>query len=568
MEPKVLSRLVKENPQQAQLVFDRLPLKEEVELLLRVPTAIKHRLITLSTNAKQIVPMFPVEEFFLMVKELVAEETLELINLSSDEQLHYLLDLDLWRREELDIDSTYNWLSLLARCDLTRLLRWLNTVDFDLLMLMFKQFFWVVKPDERLEELSSLPEGITLDNFYFINFKLENDFSFLINILDILRERQPQWYYTLMEGLCWEIDAELEEQVLFWRQSRLAARGIPPREEAVRIYQYLTPEEFPRLPPKERLVNEDELAPWYPLTQINADSFLAVVLAQFPQEEFQHQLKLELVSLSNKVIVADALSSDLPESLLVAVKKVNGYINIAVELLAQGEIARGITLLQRHWLLHLFQLGYSQVMNLHQRATRLVKNSPPQFLLWLDSPLAEVMHGLLKLPTHFFRGSVVDGALGYVDYGSLAQIEKSNELLDEISAWQQLVTNQILPPLPSYWQEIHEFSLSSLLVTAWAQLTLHGVFEAKPLSSKEGADFLKLILTPNGQQPTTNKVKEEVKTEFSNWWQQKLWRQHPTLTVDFLPLLNRCFRHIEEEFCLWQPQTILDAKFVKTLWIV
>jgi hypothetical protein len=79
-------------------------------------------------------------------------------------------------------------------------------------------------------------------------------------------------------------------------------------------------------------------------------------------------LRWELVCLANKVIVADGLDLSSLDVRHRALRKTLGYINIGLELGAEGDPEKGAALLDKIWIQSFFQVGYQQLRQVRSAA--------------------------------------------------------------------------------------------------------------------------------------------------------------------------------------------------------
>ena len=64
------------------------------------------------------------EDLFWLVQDIGPEDALPILSLASNEQWQYLLDLEVWDKDRLEIDSVNQWLGLLLKADPERFLIW------------------------------------------------------------------------------------------------------------------------------------------------------------------------------------------------------------------------------------------------------------------------------------------------------------------------------------------------------------------------------------------------------------------------------------------------------------
>ena len=119
-----------------------------------------------------LIKRLPSEDFFWLVKRL-GEDSIQLLQLASLRQWQYLLDLELWEKDRLDLTHAFQWLQRLQRSDPERLTKWLFTDGQALAYLYLFRNVHVEIRDE--DEAYDLEKGfITLDGLFYIKVLKEN----------------------------------------------------------------------------------------------------------------------------------------------------------------------------------------------------------------------------------------------------------------------------------------------------------------------------------------------------------------------------------------------------------
>ncbi|MBW6484886.1 MAG: hypothetical protein K0B01_01875 [Syntrophobacterales bacterium] len=67
-----------------------------------------------SENPGELVKQLPAEDLFWVVKRIGADDCLALLEIASEEQWQYLVDLDVWRKDLLSPQKALAWLKLLS----------------------------------------------------------------------------------------------------------------------------------------------------------------------------------------------------------------------------------------------------------------------------------------------------------------------------------------------------------------------------------------------------------------------------------------------------------------------
>lgn len=107
-----------EDAKEAQKIFNSLPIKSQVDTVLQARGKERLHTLFLSEHPEQLVQQLPELEVFLTVKEVGEKDSSDLISLTTPEQFQYLLDLDFWKRDELDPEKILNWMEILLESEL------------------------------------------------------------------------------------------------------------------------------------------------------------------------------------------------------------------------------------------------------------------------------------------------------------------------------------------------------------------------------------------------------------------------------------------------------------------
>ncbi|MBW2119384.1 MAG: hypothetical protein JRH09_15880, partial [Deltaproteobacteria bacterium] len=68
-------------------------------------------------NPRELIRGLPHEDFFWLVKKVGDNDCLTLLELASQDQWQYLLDLEMWRKDRLNPDKALQWLERLKQAD-------------------------------------------------------------------------------------------------------------------------------------------------------------------------------------------------------------------------------------------------------------------------------------------------------------------------------------------------------------------------------------------------------------------------------------------------------------------
>ncbi len=93
--------------------FDRLGGREILERILQ------------EQNPRKIVEALPAGDLHWVVKKIGTGDCLPVLELATPDQWQYLLDLEVWDRDEINPAEALAWLKLLFEADSGRTIRWL-----------------------------------------------------------------------------------------------------------------------------------------------------------------------------------------------------------------------------------------------------------------------------------------------------------------------------------------------------------------------------------------------------------------------------------------------------------
>jgi hypothetical protein len=462
------SQIVGLDPQQAGRQIDSLDLSERVELVLALP-ADRRRLdlILLSAKPDQLVQALPPEDFILTLKGIGEADSVELIELSSDEQTTYLADLELYVRRGIDLGHLAYLNELFFKCSRERMLRWLRTLDFEILVLLFER---TLLPVDK-EALDSLPDRLaervmTPDGYHYMIVKLGADFKLVKKLVDFIYIEDQELFFALMGNIGTTPTAETEQQTFRWRNGRLADRGWPNLEAALELYRPRDPAQIKR----SALPSGPENPPRYTL---QAGSWGSLLNAGLDTIENPSPQAGQLANLVNRVAIGDGLLPSDPETLRFAAERVKGYLEIGLALLGARDNEAAGRLISDIPLLHIFQVAWEAISRRAARARELLAKTPPGMLSLVDEPYREVLPlTAARRPLFIPAGELVAG-----EYRSLADLIQTDERLDFISAQLRLAAAlgldvaRLPDPFPegSHPESYEALSLSTWLLTVFAR---------------------------------------------------------------------------------------------------
>ena len=566
-----MEKFLPEDPKEAQKVFNSLPIKSQLDTVLGAHGKKRLHYLFLSERPEQLVQQLPELELFLTVKEVGEKDALDLISLTTPEQFQYLLDLDLWKKNDLDPKKVLHWMEILIECGEKKVAQFIRTSDPDLILLILKKLLYVTTLEgDPLEVRDRIPL-FTLDQYYFIDFKGKGTREVLQPFLGILYHVDGSGYRRLMDSLIQEMESELEETELRLRKSRLADYGFPDFEEALEIYRFVNPDSLvleEKAPPAASWAETEKTRPIFYLTFQSEGPFLSSILSRIDDPLVQDRLRVELAALCNKAMVAEPIDLSAPNEIERVVRKVFHYLNLGLQYLCKEDDAKALHILQAMSIQRLFQCGVGAILLLKRKAESIL-NGPwfsgsRENLILLDTIHGERFEGLLSRRPALYR----DGK--FEDFKNIQEIRETQHLLDLVQTVTETLGERfnISPGLlkkkelaqcyPEIWKEL---TLSTLFLTSFANQILTGAFQFEAIHKARLKDYLAHVFERNAQGKGV--VKREIRTSLKNWVESiegdEHRRQHLLTFFDF------SFDLLEQEYGKIPPGEEIDPRYVKGL---
>lgn len=405
-----------------------------------------------SQDPKALFQSLPEEEAYFTIKEIGEQDALSLLSLMSPAQCQFLLDLELWKGYELQVEKIEHWLPLLLACEGEAIERWLRSIDLDTLLLLLKKTIRVHLKGEG-EWSPSQDEAkayFTLDGTYYIEVLSAYLHEPIEHLLKSVAHLDFNLYVKVLHQANWEIPAELEERTFHFREARLEDKGFPPMEEALSLYQYLNPKRLERMLEQKEIylpgLPNETVPPSFPMVLRDQSLFFSLCLRELEEGPLVDRLKMELSYMANQVLVVEQPEEVSLSVLLGSLRKVGGFLSIGLEVLTEGDIRRAREYIERVPLKYIFQVGFGTALELKWRAERVWRES--KFLekripfSFLGSPWGERIEGLLKKRPLFYEEGP---ERGFREFRSLEEIRSLRRDLDRVE-----LLGKILSSLPSF----------------------------------------------------------------------------------------------------------------------
>jgi hypothetical protein len=538
--------------------------RELVQQLMRLPAKERLAVVLSRADAEDIVNAFSMQDYFFFVKEIGPDDASPLLALGRVEQLVHLFDLEWWNKDGIQPAKSLQWLERLAFASEEKLLAWLYQTDFELLVTLFKKWIHVVAVPEDtdlLEAAEHLPQH-TLDDQYFWEARYLQFEDFLTRLLSLIFEVQQGFYRELMTHIIWVSEAEFEEDAHRFCRGRLEDQGIPDFYDALEIYRAVHPEEIEHRKDAAVLEPSEEGTPLFAVVSLPEKDLLNRVLEQIGDAGVVDTLRMELASLANKVIMAEALSVDEPQALHRALAKVSAYVNLGLDIVSGGQLPSAMKTLGDVFLEYLFRLAHTHISRLKSRLQRLAQqgwlSQWPTGLKILESDWLEKAELMLQKTPRLTRQGSSPGSSPQEDFfRERRDLVQAKHFLEVISALGPLFAALSVQPArlsEELWPhgQIHrleEVTLGVMIWTAAAQFQISGNWEVAPL---EVGRWLQLFafLQPKAMEPV---IRSWVLQNVPDEKQQKLAAVY----------LDPLFQEYEQEMSPFRPDHPPDPRLVR-----
>ena len=571
---------VRTQPRKVEDILSSLSVEEQVRNILGLDPHLQQNLLILSEKAVQVTQSLPVEEVYNLIKEVGKEDSLLVLSMASPDQLQYIFDVEWWQGDKFQPKRALDWIVLLDQCQDPETLEWFLREDFDQKVVLLQAFFKVYKKDEMTDSYEGVEglEHFTPDGVYDIFFKVENSKE-IRKLLLLLYEKDQSLFYNLLEAVIWYPVTLTVEKAYQWKVNRTAERGIPEFHEAMGIYSRLDSETLKlKLPLLQELpVSCFRLSPRYPLAHLDETLFFTQCLAILENENRLEILRWELVCLANKVIVADGLDLSSMDVRHRALRKTLGYINIGLELGAEGDPKKGAVLLDKIWIQSFFQVGYQQLRQVRSAASTFINENGTYIEHFISSGDKERLGALVFRFPQVAEILQEEDSFNWRDPESIKDIQAINDFISRWKFYSRFARQGLGLSESTFSSSLGEFdypdtldamNLLTLVTTALAHYVLFDRVSCDPLPDVAAKSFLEMIFLPGIFQDEAKVCNEDLIASF----EQELLKA-PMAWTDldktcFQDLLRECSKNLEAQFGSLDLTRPIDWKFAQGLCIV
>jgi hypothetical protein len=553
-------------------------LKAATRDILTAPADERAGLLLDSADIAAIVPRIPPEELLFTLRGAKGGEISEIMSYARPSQMRFVLDMELWSKDEIVPERSEFWMKLFDNFDLSTLERYIKALDHaDLAVLTGKQIVATLADEDGHPAHDDIDgyTSFTLDGVYYYTVK-DALVPMTKKFLTLLISEERSKYLQLLELYVVGFDIEDEETALQFRRARIAEHGFVDFDEAQKVYAPLTPEKLDAQLPRRKgaasvFEREGFEVPLYPVAQTpHGAGKLRAVLDRFADSDQSEALMAQLATLTNKVMAADVMDFSDIESFRTAALKVAGYLTIGLELVCGPDEDAMERAVDRHWLEHIFRIGWSRVNSLGKRARFWLREGWPQGkkerLLLLTSPLPEMLDALtMRRPKLLLEGAQEN--LLY-DFSCLREVELAESTIkkaDFLGRFIMSMVNFKLGDLTKAASDLQEENLKgrTIFLTALLNAALGRGFTFAPIARTEVMAGLDKLWDATCE---THSVDPTLASEAIARSQEVMTMKKTE--VQFLrEFINDSIALLEEEFGGLPKGAEPDPRFLKGLWI-
>ena len=526
---------------------------------------------------------FPDQDLYFLMHKIGGQDFLPILAMANSAQWEYILDVEVWDDDRLDIHTMTQAFDLLFQADPKRLLRWIITEKPDYFeFYLFKNMtIFIREHDEWIPE--DFDDYITLDDKFYFRFphKIDPDApselektdkviaqtapGLIEKMMRSLAEMDLSVYHGLLMETAAILTAETEEEQFRLKNLRLAEKGFLPIHEAIGIYQPTDLASLRKRPESPRSIETFDpdipLAPQL-FTQFIEGDNLFVKSLELLEPDFIFQLQSEIAALSNKIISADRVKIKNPGSIKKIIQKATAYLSLGLEVILKGkpqiEAARDI--ITEYFLEDIFRTGSRAGIQLKTKARNWYEKS---FIKGANLPLGFLTEeylgviGGLFLDRPMYYDNYREGEL-YRHFTSLTDINTTDKILNQITHLDQILSRLTLD-LESFTHGV--LTYKSLLLTLWARNRL-GLDNGSECSLNPIAPLVfKPFFAALFSSDTPGKIDELKGRDLALWVAEALDCPGDGLPEPFMEVLSNLIGEIEEEYSTVSSDN-MDPRFI------
>ena len=552
-----------------------------------------------------LIQSFPDQDLYYLMHTVGPYDFIPVLSMATSEQWEYIIDVEVWDNDRLDIKYMTKVFDVLYKADPQRLLRWAikEKPDFFEFYLFKNMVVWIREHDDVPPE--DFDDYITLDDkFYFrfpdiINPPFEQDDQDTTDnnrgtksdaqapeLIETMLKQVAQMDISVFHGLLLETEsvlpAEVEEEQFRLKNLRLAEKGFLPFHEAIGIYQPTKLDSLRKRPAKLSFKQEPfdpdiPLPPQFFGQFFKGDNLFVKSLKLF-DPHIALSLESEIAALINKVISADKIKLQTREDLEKTIIKTCDFLNLGLEIILKGKLTPQFAcdVILKHFLEDIFRTGSRAGIKLKTKAINWLKisfmNKSNLPLSFLGENFLGVIGGLfLDRPLNF--DNYASGKL-YKNFSTLSQIQETDKIVNKIIAMDKMI-GSIDIDIKSFTHGV--LTYKTLILTLWAKARLKLPLNLEPIDIKVFQDFFKALfqqtdikmpnmnqadINQNGTNPPNINLTGQIQlNDLILWASQVTGIKSDNLPEELIEVLKDLINELKDEYSKVDPKSI-DPRFI------
>ena len=438
-----------------------------------------------SAEPAAAVAALSVPDFYFLVREVGLTDAGELLAFATPEQVRGCLDLEIWERDQVQIEATAPWIAALLAVGYEKTTEVWSGLDPELRALVLARHTLILDHalGEAPDDDDDRPMFTTPDSFFtiVITAEREDEIRLVYGLIDYLyRGDMELARHTIMAARS-ELTSELEEMSYRWRSGRMADLGYVEFHEALEVFRPLDPDSVrigeDTADPRAAAGDEARAAGLpAPVAEPMAGSFLGRALELVSDAAEAERLEASLVHLINRVLSASRIKPSEEEAVRLASQHAAATVSLGLEHLCAGRLDRAGAALSSVSLTRLHRLGHSLTLRLGRMARLVAPRA-----LTAGEPSQSVLEALLRARPLYPEVLDQPPGGGARPFSSLRELRAAAEHLTALAARVALVDALGVDLIAIAGMAEPRPELDDHVRTAVARLLAGGELEGAPL---------------------------------------------------------------------------------------
>ncbi len=502
-----------------------MPLADQAELFRRSGWVDRVRIVKNSDVAGEVLASMPDEEVLLTFRGAGEDGGLALIPHCTDEQLRFILDVDLWNEHAVDEERVLKWLDYLVSSGEKAIIDFVRVCDYELVIVFLSKLIRLTPFEEAVETGEEATSIVPDDAFVVQALVPEETPAIRIFLMTIMGEDRDL-YARLRYSTYRAIAAETEDEAYRWRNSRLEEKGILEYEEAARIYEALPQSEVRGLAARGTRPyyggrDDIQVPAFYPLGLSGSRTPYHELLEALEEDGVKNRIAGDASYVTNRLLVADGRPIGDVDATREALDRLFSLASVGLLHLAAENKRKPAEVLPAVSISDLFRLGLGLVMDLGAEAEDVGKKCPaaPGFgeYALLEEYQVGVLRGLRRrVPQMYEPGATATD--DYRDFRTPDEIAAARAVLARISVLAETCLGKLRllrhseaprpasPPAAGGAPaavEVRTMDFGTALMTGFARFVIDERFGVAPLGRREVQKFLDAAFVDSGKHGRT-----------------------------------------------------------------